>query len=104
MRRCSSDGSTRFKTPYIKAGLGCFVGEFSVSEDVSIGGQLSTRVRVKTWLDDDQLHADQIVLCERGAEGDRLGDGVLAPRPFCDFEAVGGGRFQPRALQWRTTP
>ena len=35
----SSDGSTRFKTPYIKAGLGCFVGEFFVGEDASIGGQ-----------------------------------------------------------------
>jgi hypothetical protein len=98
----SSDEKTRFKSRYIKAGLGCFVGEFSVSEDISIGGELSARVRVKTWIDDDRLHDDQIVLCERGAEGDRLGDGVLAPRPLCDFSAVGAGRFEVRALKWRT--
>lgn len=39
-------------------------------------------VRVATWLDEDQLHADQIPLHEKGKPGDRLGDGWLQPKPL----------------------
>ena len=63
----------RTSKTYIKAGLGCFVGSFHLIEDVSIGNRLSASVRTTTWLTEDQMHEDQIVLCEKGEKGQRLG-------------------------------
>jgi hypothetical protein len=80
---------------YIKAGPGCFAGYFHVSEDVSRSGY-SASVRVRTWLDEDQLFERQIVLCEKGKPGQRLGDSVLKPSPLCRFERDESGRLQVR--------
>ena len=44
---------------------------------------------VKTWIDEDRLHEDQIVLCESGEVGARLGDSWLRPRPLCHIERAG---------------
>ena len=76
---------------YIKAGPGCFAGYFHVAEDVSIGGQFSASVRVRTWADENQLSDRQIVLCEKGEVGKRLGDSWLKPRPLCHIERAGSG-------------
>src|SRR5262249_51015066 len=58
---------------YIKAGPGCFAGHLYVAPDSSID-EYSAHVRMKTWLDENQLHANQIPMCEKGATGERLGD------------------------------
>jgi hypothetical protein len=73
---------------YIKAGPGCFAGYFHVSEDVS-RNDYTASVRVRTWLDEDQLSDGQVILCEKGKEGERLGDSVLRPSPLCRFEQIG---------------
>jgi len=67
---------------YIKAGAGCFAATISAGPDVSNDDQYSVHVRVATWLNEDQLHADQIPLHEKGKPGDRLGDGWLRPVPL----------------------
>jgi hypothetical protein len=90
------EDSTDLKSSYIKAGSGCFVGNLHVAEDASINYQLVAFVRVKTWLDENQLYEDQIVLSEKGEVGKRLGDGVLRPRPLIRFERV-GNKFQVRS-------
>jgi hypothetical protein len=84
---------------YIKAGPGCFVGTLHLDCDVSIGGQLNPRVRVTTWLHEDQLGPDQIALSEKGESGDRLGDGILLPRPLCEFFEVEPDQYQ--CLAWK---
>jgi hypothetical protein len=84
---------------YIKAGLGCFAGHFHFSEDVSIGNQRSAFVRVKTWLDENQLSERQIILSEKGEEGQRLGDSWLRPRPLCHFEQVGPNKWEVSVWQ-----
>jgi len=70
------------QTAYVKAGPGCFVAAMSVARDVSNDNQYGVYVRVATWLDEDQLHADQVPLHEKGKPGDRLGDGWLRPVPL----------------------
>jgi hypothetical protein len=44
-----------------------------------------------TWIDDDQLHEDQIPLCEKGEPGQRLGDGWLLPHPLRRIVEVAPG-------------
>jgi hypothetical protein len=73
---------------YIKSGPGCFAGHFRIHEDVSRYGHTAS-VRVKTWLDQNQLHENQIILSEKGAPGDQLGDAVLKPSPLCRFQVNG---------------
>jgi hypothetical protein len=80
---------------YIKAGPGCFAGHFHVSEDVS-RNDYTASVRVRTWLDNNQLSDRQIVLCEKGKAGERLGDSVLRPSPLCHIERDGSGQLQVR--------
>jgi hypothetical protein len=82
----------------IKAGTGCFAGKLCISEDVSLGGHLTAFVHVKTWLDAKQLHKDQIILNEKGEPGNRLGDGVLLPRPLVRFKVVEGNKLQMYTL------
>jgi hypothetical protein len=89
---------------YIKAGLGCFAGHFHLSEDVSIGNQHSAHVRVKTWLDENQLSERQIILSEKGEEGQRLGDSWLRPRPLCHFEQVGPNKWEVSVWQATSAP
>jgi hypothetical protein len=87
---------TDSKSPgvYIKAGSGCFAGYFQVAEDVSIGGRYSASVRLRTWLDADQLFERQIILCEKGEPGTRLGDTWLRPHPLCRIERAEAGKLQ----------
>jgi hypothetical protein len=83
----------------IKAGPGCFVGHFHVNPDVSTGGEFSARVRVKTWLADDQLRDEQIPLCEKGEAGSCLGDGWLRPHPPRRIEKHGPNQVAVRVWQ-----
>jgi hypothetical protein len=69
-------------TAYLKAGLGCFVSQFRISKDMSVDEDFATFVRVKTWLDEDQLYEDQIILTEKGEKGQQLRDSFLKPHPF----------------------
>jgi hypothetical protein len=84
---------------YIKAGPGCFAGHFRLGEDASIENRLGAHVRVKTWLDADQLFERQIVLCEKAAPGKRLGDGWLRPSPLRRIEQSGPDTMQVRVWQ-----
>ena len=74
---------------YIKAGAGCFIGYLRIARDVSVNDDWCAVVRVDTWLDEDQLHDDQIVLSEKGEAGKRLGDSWLMPRPLRIIEETG---------------
>ena len=76
---------------YIKAGAGAFAGHLVIRPDISTGDQLSAHVRVKTWLSEDQLHDDQVVLSEKGEPGQRLGDSWLKPRPLVKIEQTSAG-------------
>ncbi|HMF24129.1 MAG TPA: hypothetical protein VKG24_18705, partial [Pseudolabrys sp.] len=67
------------QTAYVKAGPGCFVAAMSVARDVSNDNQYGVYVRVATWLDEDQLHADQIPLHAKGKPGNRLGGDTEVP-------------------------
>jgi len=79
---------------YIKAGAGCFAGHLVVAPDQSTGYDLSVHVRVKTWIDDNRLRDDQVVLCEKGESGKRLGDSWLKPRPLVRIEQAASGHLQ----------
>jgi hypothetical protein len=75
----------------LRAGGGGFVCELHCGEDVSIGGELSCYAFVRTWLDDDRLHDDQVTLVDDGAPGERLGDTFLLPAPFRRLVRTGEG-------------
>jgi hypothetical protein len=45
-------------------------------------GELSFFAFARTWIDDAQLHEDQIPLCKKGKPGERLGDSWFLPRPL----------------------
>ena len=77
---------------FIKAGAGCFAGRIGLAADRS--GDMDVHVRTKTWLDENQMHDDQIVLSGKGEEGSRLGDGWLKPAPFRIITPVGDGKYQ----------
>jgi hypothetical protein len=83
----------------IKAGAGAFVAELRLAPDVSTHNAVQCHVRVKTWLADDMLGADQNPLCEPGEPGDRLGDAWLRPAPF--RRIVRAGDHEAQALSWR---
>ena len=82
---------TKTKGVYIKAGAGAFVGHLIVGPDVSLGNQLSAHVQVHTWLSDEQLHDDQVVLSAKGEPGKRLGDSWLKPKPLVRIEQTAAG-------------
>lgn len=94
---------TNRKAPgvYVKAGPGCFVGHLLAGSDRSIGDRYSAHVRVRTWLSDDQLHADQIPLCEKAAAGERLGDCWLLPCPFRRIDEFGPNQLAVTAWKPR---
>lgn len=79
---------------YIKAGAGCFAGYLRMGPDVSIGYQYTLHVRVKTWIDDDQLFEDQIALSGKGEPGDQLGDGWFKPQPLRHIQRTGDTKFE----------
>jgi hypothetical protein len=90
---------------YIKAGAGCFAGQFHVGPDVSLG-ICGAFVRARTWLDEDQLSKQQIVLCEKGEPGKQLGDSWLKPAPLRRIERSGSGEvhvrvWRPELSTWR---
>lgn len=67
---------------YIKAGAGCFPFYITVAEDISAGSAYSASVKVNTWLDEDQMFEDQVILSEKGKPGETLGDSWLMPHPL----------------------
>ena len=67
---------------FVRAGAGAFRCRIFAGEDVSRDGDYCVQVIASTWIDDNQLHEDQVVLCDKAAPGDRLGDGWLLPRPL----------------------
>jgi hypothetical protein len=71
----------------------------SAARDVSSNGQYCVHVRVATWLDENQLHADQIPLHEKGKPGDRLGDGWLQPEPLREIVETEPGTLN--VLSWQ---
>jgi hypothetical protein len=73
------DGAQRF---LVKAGAGGFVCSLRPGEEVSLG-RLTVSVRADTWLAEDMLHDDQVLLAEDGKPGERLGDCWLVPAPLC---------------------
>jgi hypothetical protein len=66
----------------VRAGAGGFICELRAGPDVSAGGDITCKVFVRTWIDTDQIHADQILLADDGLPGHRLGDGLLLPQPM----------------------
>jgi hypothetical protein len=82
----------------IKAGSGAFAGEFRMAPDVSTYNALQCHVRVKTWLADEMLGADQNPLREPGEPGDQLGDCWLRPAPFRRIVRTGN---EANVLTWR---
>jgi hypothetical protein len=50
---------------------------------------VSIFAQAHTWLSDDMLKDEQIVLAEDGLPGDRLGDGLLLPAPLRRYLPVG---------------
>lgn len=66
----------------IGAGRGAFICEIDSGFDVSVK-EPTIFIRAITWIDDDQIRPDQIVLREReGSDGPRLGDTWLLPKPL----------------------
>lgn len=66
----------------VKAGAGGFAAQIIIGEDISLGGAFMINARADTWLADDMLHDDQMLLVDDGRPGYRLGDGWLMPAPF----------------------
>ena len=67
---------------FVKAGAGAFRCEMQGGPDKLNNGELSFFAFARTWIDDAQLHEDQIPLCEKGKPGERLGDSWFLPRPL----------------------
>jgi hypothetical protein len=73
------DKKTRF---LVKAGAGGFVCQLRAGEDVSLGNAMRFRVRSDTWLAEDMLRDEQILLADDGAPGQRLSDSWLLAGPL----------------------
>jgi hypothetical protein len=67
---------------FVKAGAGAFRCEIHGGPEHGLTGELNFFVVTRTWIDDAQLHEDQIPLCEKGEPNQRLGDGWLLPHPL----------------------
>ena len=81
----------------LPAGDGVFSCEIRAAPDVASGGALHVHLFAHTWLHLDQLHDDQTPLLVDGAEGARLGDGVLLPAAMHRLDRVDdSGRVQIR--------
>lgn len=78
-----STGTLRITPRFlVKAGAGGFAAQLNIGEDVSLSGAFMINARANTWLADDMLHDDQVLLVDDGRPGRRLGDGWLLPAPF----------------------
>ena len=66
----------------VKAGPGGFVCQLRVAGDRARGGALELYARSDTWLAEDMLRDEQILLADDGAPGQRLGDRWLWPAPL----------------------
>ena len=64
---------------FVRAGAGAFRCKLRVGEEVSLNGGIGMQVFAATWIADDKLYEDQVVLCDKAAPGERLGDGWLLP-------------------------
>jgi hypothetical protein len=65
----------------VKAGDGGFICHLQVFRHES-KWEFNTLVRTRTWLSNDMLGDDQVVLVGNGAPGERLGDSWLLPTPM----------------------
>jgi hypothetical protein len=74
----------------VKAGAGGFICHMKCGQDVSLGGAHDIRARTDTWIADDMLFDNQVLLIGNGAPGHRLGDTVLLPVAMRKLAAVGG--------------
>jgi hypothetical protein len=70
------------RTFLVKAGAGGFVTHLQCGPDVSLGETFAVRARAHTWIANDMLHADQVLLADDGEPGHRLGDQWLIPAPL----------------------
>ena len=66
----------------VKAGPGGFVCQLRVAGDRARGGALELYARSDTWLAEDMLRDEQILLADDGAPGQRLVDYWLVPAPL----------------------
>jgi hypothetical protein len=83
----------------VKAGAGAFVCELRCGRDISLDNGFSVSAFVPTWIDDNQLHEDQVPLCEKGKPGERLGDCWLMPEPLRHIVETEPRRLE--VLAWR---
>jgi len=67
---------------YLKAGSGCFVGHFRLGQDISNDMEYGLHFRALTWLHDDELYDNQVVVGNPGRPGHQLADGWFLPSPF----------------------
>jgi hypothetical protein len=84
---------------FVRGGAGAFRGEIRIGREVSLNDDFDAHVFVRTWVDDARLHDDQVILCEKGAPGARLGDCWLLPRPFRRIIETAPGRVDVAVWQ-----
>jgi hypothetical protein len=86
--RHSSD-SLDYSGPHflVKAGDGGFICQLRIDAD-EVRGELDIRVRTRTWLSNDMLGDNQVVLVGEGIPGERLGDNWLMPKPLLQAAAA----------------
>jgi hypothetical protein len=66
----------------VRAGPGGFVCNWVVAQDSSISKEFAAHVYASTWLADDMLNNNQILLVDDGLPGHRLRDCWLLPVPM----------------------
>jgi len=66
----------------VKAGAGGFVCRIRAAPDISRGDAIQIHARSDTWLAEDMLRDEQILLADDDAPGERLGDRLLLPAPL----------------------
>ena len=66
----------------VKAGTGGFAARIILGKDISFGEAIIIHVRADTWLANNTLRDDQVLLVDDGRPGHRLSDAWLMPSPF----------------------
>jgi hypothetical protein len=85
----NSNGEIEQRQFLVRAGPGGFVCALCAYPDKTLGDAPCVYVRAMTWLAEDMLHDDQVLLVEDGLPGTRLGDGWLLPAPLRRIECDG---------------
>jgi hypothetical protein len=65
----------------VRAGDGAFICKARSGTDISANNEPMFFVQAITWIADDMVHDDQVLLVADGQPGERLIDGWLLPRP-----------------------